>query len=161
MLGIGRNCPSGAIRVARNDGAATSDGLPVVNTVRVRENGPLAIEADLLIRGVAQASPRATLCRCGASKTKPFCDGSHVAAGFTATGEPAAKEFQALEMRNGPLNVEPTPNGSLKVTGNLEVVSGTGRTVNKVTQVWLCRCGQSKNKPYCDSSHKAAGFVAD
>ena len=161
VLGIGRNCPSGAIRVARNDGAATSDGLPVVNTVRVRENGPLAIEADLLIRGVAQASPRATLCRCGASKTKPFCDGSHVAAGFTATGEPEAKEFQALEMRNGPLNVEPTPNGSLKVTGNLEVVSGTGRTVNKVTQVWLCRCGQSKNKPYCDSSHKAAGFVAD
>ena len=77
VLGIGRNCPSGAIRVARNDGAATSDGLPVVNTVRVRENGPLAIEADLLIRGVAQASPRATLCRCGASKTKPFCDGSH------------------------------------------------------------------------------------
>lgn len=161
VLGIGRNCPSGAIRVARNDGAATSDGLPVVNTVRVRENGPLAIEADLLIRGVAQASPRATLCRCGASKTKPFCDGSHVAAGFTATGEPAAKEFQALEVRNGPLNVEPTPNGSLKVTGNLEVVSGTGRTVNKVTQVWLCRCGQSKNKPYCDSSHKAAGFVAE
>ena len=161
VLGIGRNCPSGAIRVARNDGAATSDGLPVVNTVRVRENGPLAIEADLLIRGVAQASPRATLCRCGASKTKPFCDGSHVAAGFTATGEPAAKEFQALEMRNGPLNVEPTPNGSLKVTGNLEVVSGTGRTVNKVTKVWLCRCGQSKNKPYCDSSHKAAGFVAE
>lgn len=161
VLGIGRNCPSGAIRVARNDGAATSDGLPVVNTVRVRENGPLAIEADLLIRGVAQASPRATLCRCGASKTKPFCDGSHVAAGFTATGEPEAKEFQALEMRNGPLNVEPTPNGSLKVTGNLEVVSGTGRTVNKVTQVWLCRCGQSKNKPYCDSSHKAAGFVAE
>ena len=161
VLGIGRNCPSGAIRVARNDGAATSDGLPEVNTVRVRENGPLAIEAALLIRGVVQASPRATLCRCGASKTKPFCDGSHVAAGFTATGEPAAKEFAALEARNGPLNVEPTPNGSLKVTGNLEVVSGTGRTVNKVTQVWLCRCGQSQNKPYCDSSHKAAGFVAE
>jgi CDGSH-type Zn-finger protein/uncharacterized Fe-S cluster protein YjdI len=161
VLAIGQNCPSGAIRVARNDAVASSDAPPVVNTVRVRENGPLAIEAELLIRGQPQASPRATLCRCGASKTKPFCDGSHTAAGFTATGEPAAKDFAALEVRNGSLNVEPTPNGSLKVTGNLEVVSGTGRTVNKVTQVWLCRCGQSQNKPYCDGSHKPAGFVAE
>jgi CDGSH-type Zn-finger protein/uncharacterized Fe-S cluster protein YjdI len=161
VLQIGRNCPSGAIRVARNDGADTSDAPPVVNTLRLRENGPLAIEAELQIAGVAQDSPRATLCRCGMSQTKPFCDGSHSAAGFTATGEPETKPSEALAARNGPVNVQPTPNGSLKVTGNLELVSGTGRTINRVTQVFLCRCGQSKNKPYCDGSHKAAGFVAD
>lgn len=155
------NCPSGAIRVERADGSATSDTPPVVNTVRLRENGPLAIEAELLIRGTAQASPRATLCRCGQSQNKPFCDGAHVAAGFTATGEPAASEFKVLAARNGPVNVEPQPNGSLKVTGNLELVSATGRTVNKVTQTWLCRCGRSARKPFCDGSHKAAGFVAD
>lgn len=154
-------CPSGAIRVARNDGTATSDTPPVVNTVRVRENGPLAVEAELQIAGQPQGSPRATLCRCGLSQNKPFCDGAHVAAGFTATGEPAAKEFAALEVRNGPLNVQPLPNGPLQVTGNLEVVTGTGRTVNKVTKTWLCRCGQSKTKPYCDGSHTAAGFQAD
>ncbi len=155
------NCPSGAIRVVRNDGSATSDAPPRVNTVRIRENGPLAFEAELSIRGERQASPRATLCRCGMSANKPFCDGAHTAAGFTATGEPAAKEFSPLEVRGGVLEVLPTPNGSLKVTGNLEVVSGTGRTVNKATTVFLCRCGQSRNKPYCDGSHKAAGFVAD
>jgi CDGSH-type Zn-finger protein len=38
------------------------------------------------------------------------------------------------------------------------VVTGTGKTVNRVTEVWLCRCGHSRNKPYCDGSHKAAGF---
>ncbi|MCA3557141.1 MAG: CDGSH iron-sulfur domain-containing protein, partial [Rhodobacter sp.] len=27
--------------------------------------------------------------------------------------------------------------------------------------LFLCRCGQSKTKPYCDGSHKAAGFQAD
>ncbi len=161
VLQIGRNCPSGAIRVARNDQAATSDEVPVVNTLRLRENGPLAIEAELQIAGVAQDSPRATLCRCGMSQTKPFCDGSHTAAGFVATGEPEAKPSEAIAARGGPVNLQPTPNGSLKVTGNLEIVSGTGRTVNRVTQTFLCRCGQSKNKPYCDGSHKAAGFVAD
>jgi CDGSH-type Zn-finger protein/uncharacterized Fe-S cluster protein YjdI len=161
VIRIGQNCPSGAIRVLRNSGAPGSDTPPVVNTLRIRENGPLAIEAELLIRGEPQPAPRATLCRCGASANKPFCDGSHTAAGFTATGEPVAKEFQPLEVRNGPLTVEPQPNGSLKVTGNLEIVTGTGKTINKVTQAWLCRCGQSKNKPYCDGSHKAAGFVAE
>jgi CDGSH-type Zn-finger protein/uncharacterized Fe-S cluster protein YjdI len=154
-------CPSGAIRVTYNDGSASSDSPPVVNTVRVRENGPLAIEAELQINGIAQPTPRATLCRCGQSRNKPFCDGAHAAPGFTATGEPVAKEFTALEVRNGPLNVQPQPNGSLMVTGNLEIVSGTGRTTDKVTKVWLCRCGHSKNKPYCDGSHKAAGFQAD
>ncbi len=158
---IGINCPSGAIRVVMNDGSATSDAPVLVNTVRVRENGPLAFEGALQLKGEALPNARATLCRCGQSKAKPWCDGSHTAAGFTATGEPAAKEFAALEVRDGPVNIEPQPNGSLKVTGNLEVVTGTGKTVNKTTAVWLCRCGESKNKPYCDGSHKAAGFVAE
>ena len=158
---VALSCPSGAIRVSRNDGAATSDTPPLVNTVRIRENGPLAIEAELQVRGDPQATPRATLCRCGHSAHKPFCDGAHVAAGFTATGEPAAKEFATLEVRNGPLNVQPLANGPLMVTGNLEIVSGTGRTLDKVTKTFLCRCGHSANKPYCDGSHKTAGFVAD
>ena len=133
----------------------------MVNTLRVRENGPLALEAPILLRGVALEGPRATLCRCGDSANKPFCDGSHTAAGFTATGEPAVKESQALALRDGAVDVQPLPNGPLKVVGNLEVVSGTGHTVNRVTQAFLCRCGHSANKPYCDGSHKAAGFEAE
>ena len=61
------------------------------NTLRIRENGPLALEAQIFLRGEALASPRATLCRCGASANKPFCDGSHVAAGFSASGEVVEK----------------------------------------------------------------------
>jgi CDGSH-type Zn-finger protein len=129
--------------------------------VRVRENGPLAVEAELQIKGVAQSNPRATLCRCGQSKNKPYCDGSHVAAGFVASGEPVTVAFKALAKRNGVLDVQPTPNGPLRVVGNFEVVSGTGRTCNKVDEAYFCRCGQSKNKPYCDGSHKAAGFQAN
>ncbi|MDH4450845.1 MAG: CDGSH iron-sulfur domain-containing protein [Rhodoferax sp.] len=164
LMHVAKACPSGAIRVVRNvpqaGEAAHSDAAPIVNTVRVRENGPLALEAELRVRGEQQASPRATLCRCGQSANKPYCDGAHVAAGFVATGEPATATFAALAQRNGPLDVQPTPNGPLRVVGNLEVVSGTGRTCNKVTETYLCRCGHSQNKPYCDGSHRAAGFIA-
>ena len=167
LIRMGQNCPSGAIRVTRNatadaaGDAVSSDDLPLVNTVRVRENGPLAFEAELQIRGQSEAAPRATLCRCGESKNKPYCDGSHVSTGFAATGEPATLAFDALAVRSGPLNIMPIPNGPLRVLGSLEVVSGTGRTCNKVDETYLCRCGQSRNKPYCDGSHKAAGFQAD
>lgn len=163
LMHVAKSCPSGAIRVVRNDastGEKNSDGAPIVNTVRVRQNGPLAIEAELLIHGEAQAAPRATLCRCGQSQNKPFCDSSHVGAAFDATGEPVTVPFKDLETRNGPVNVQPVPNGPLLVSGNLEMVSGTGRTFNKVTEAYLCRCGHSQNKPYCDGSHKTAGFIA-
>lgn len=121
LMQIAKSCPSGAIRVLRNAPAAeqapSSDDAPIVNSVRVRENGPLAIEAELLIGGAVQASPRATLCRCGQSQNKPFCDGSHSAAGFAATGEPATLAFEALEVRNGQVDVQPLPNGPLRIVG--------------------------------------------
>lgn len=160
VVRIGQNCPSGAISVSRTIGGS-SDGAPLVNTLRVRENGPLAIEAELHVKGLARENPRATLCRCGQSQNKPFCDGSHNAVHFSASGEPATAEFAALASRNGIVNVQPLPNGPLMVKGSLELVSGTGRTINKVTETYLCRCGHSQNKPYCDGSHKAAGFQAE
>lgn len=164
LFRIAKNCPSGAITVvchsANTADSSDSNEPPIVNTMRVRENGPLAVEAELLIAGQPQPNPRATLCRCGLSQNKPFCDGSHVAGAFVATGEPTTAPFTTLEVRNGPLDVQPLPNGPLRVVGNLELVSGTGRTCNKLIQTHLCRCGQSKNKPYCDGSHKIAGFEA-
>ena len=86
LVQVALNCPSGAIHVTRHDGGA-DEAAPEVNTITVRENGPLAINAEIVLAG-APIGTRATLCRCGASKNKPYCDGSHVAAAFTATGEP-------------------------------------------------------------------------
>jgi CDGSH-type Zn-finger protein/uncharacterized Fe-S cluster protein YjdI len=155
VLELARNCPSGAIRCTTLDGAEM-ESAPIVNTVRVRENGPLAFRGPVTIDGSDQGL-RVTLCRCGASKRKPYCDGSHAQAGFVATGEPAIIESAALAHRNGPLAIESKPDGPLRVTGNLEVITGTGKTVRKVTECSLCRCGQSKNKPYCDGSHRSLG----
>src|SRR5882757_4303922 len=92
-------CPSGAITYERTDGGA-QEAAPPVNVIRVRENGPLAIHADLRIGGTA-THLRATLCRCGASNNKPYCDGGHVAAHFTSSGEPPTQPSEPLAARNG------------------------------------------------------------
>jgi CDGSH-type Zn-finger protein/uncharacterized Fe-S cluster protein YjdI len=155
---VARQCPSGAITYDRKDGAPGEE-LPRVNTVRIRENGPLAFNAPLSIDGV-DAGLRATLCRCGLSKRKPFCDGSHAEGGFEASGEPPTRESEPLADRAGPLALRLVANGPLDVTGNLEILSGTGRTVDRVTCARLCRCGRSNTKPFCDYSHEAAGFRA-
>jgi CDGSH-type Zn-finger protein/uncharacterized Fe-S cluster protein YjdI len=156
LLYVALNCPSGAIRVSRGGANETN---PQVNTISVRENGPLAINAEIVLAG-APIGTRATLCRCGESKNKPYCDNSHGAAAFTATGEPTAAASVALAKRDGPLEITPYPNGPLGVAGPVEIISGTGHTVNRVERTALCRCGHSANKPYCDGAHAKVGFVA-
>ena len=131
-----------------------------MNTVRIWENGPLAFHARLDIAG-DQSSFRATLCRCGQSKNKPYCDHSHAEAGFAATGEPPSKETEPLAHGGGPLKVTPQKNGSLMVEGALEICAAGGRTISRTTKTWLCRCGHSANKPFCDGTHKKAGFATE
>lgn len=159
VVEVAHRCPSGAIRYERHDGGS-AESAPPVNTIRIRENGPYAVLAPIMLRGVDDGF-RATLCRCGQSARKPWCDGSHVAAGFVASGEPATGSADPLPSRDGPLAVTPLRNGPLHVVGNLEICAGTGRTVSRVTEARLCRCGQSRSKPFCDLSHVAAGFEAD
>lgn len=158
LMRVALNCPSGAIHVTRHDGGP-NEANPLVNTISVRENGPLAVHAEIVLSG-APIGTRATLCRCGESKNKPYCDNSHIAAAFTASGEPATKESAQLAKRDGPLEITPYPNGPLGVRGAVEIISGTGRTLDRAEGVALCRCGHSANKPYCDGTHKKVGFVA-
>jgi CDGSH-type Zn-finger protein len=170
---------------------------------------------------------RVSLCRCGGSKTKPFCDGTHRVNGFTdartaddrrnqRTGyvgasitvhdnraicahagfctdrlpsvfrmrqEPwidadgASAEDVIATVRRCPSgalsysvgNVEAaaenrqalvtvTDNGPYAVTGSIELIGvsfGDGASREHYT---LCRCGASKNKPFCDGSHWKIGF---
>jgi CDGSH-type Zn-finger protein len=157
LAAVARECPSGAVRYRRKDGHA-DEAPPQVNLMRVYENGPNAFRADMRIDGEA-IGYRATLCRCGASKNKPFCDGSHKAIGFEASGEPPTGEkTEMLAVRDGPLEISPQTDGPLMLRGNLEIMAGTGRMAARVTACRLCRCGHSQNKPFCDGSHVKAGF---
>src|SRR5580693_9676144 len=50
LMYVALNCPSEAIRVSRHDGGA-NEISPMVNTILVRENGPLAINAEMVVAG--------------------------------------------------------------------------------------------------------------
>ncbi len=154
---IAHVCVSGAIRYKRKDGQP-DEGPPPVNLVSVREGGPYAIRADIRLDGAPAGNYRYTLCRCGASKNKPFCDGSHHEVNFAASGEPPTGKADMLPVRDGPLAIDPLTDGPLQVRGNLEIISGTGRVVARVESARLCRCGASNTKPFCDGSHARVGF---
>ncbi len=59
--------------------------------IRCRENGSLVVEGPVEVVDylgnpypLPTNKPTIALCRCGASLTKPFCDGSHRQSGFVA-----------------------------------------------------------------------------
>ncbi|MBI1214179.1 MAG: hypothetical protein GC190_22170 [Alphaproteobacteria bacterium] len=159
IVRVAHNCPSGAITYERRDGGP-QESAPPVNVLRVRENGPYAFNADMEIEGQG-ACYRATLCRCGQSKRKPFCDNSHRGANFAASGEPVTTDSDPLPERGGRLKINPTTNGPLQINGSIEICSGTGRTVFRTESARLCRCGASATKPFCDGSHLTIGFRSD
>ena len=83
-------CPSGALLYRRLDGHAQEehDGPTTVTPMR---DGPLLVVGKIQVRredGTIETLPRATLCRCGHSEHKPFCDNHHLTVGFRAPGVP-------------------------------------------------------------------------
>ncbi len=186
-----------------------------------------------------QTSPNYALCRCGESKNKPFCDGSHSRISFdgteTADTQPTIDRQKVIEgeniegttirvksdhslcasagfcfnrfgnlrqmmpsasdvrIRNQVISmVERCPSGALTyeieidddtdtdyqviepdlptaigvitdgplwVTGGIRIERADGQPLEIRNRVTLCRCGHSKNKPFCDGTHKKIDFT--
>jgi len=195
-------------------------------TITVVKNGPYIVRGlehfrDLKGRDLP-AQPTMSLCRCGASKNKPYCDGSHTKIGFADEKDPnrVPREInewkgkriiivdnsdvccrdracvnnlpQVFEEENpdaatvkeiidtirkcpsGALTYkmggrhcqdfhrEPAitvaQNGPLKVVGGIRLQDEMQSQPACPEHYALCRCGQSKNKPFCDGSHLDVGF---
>ena len=205
--------------------------LPQINC---QDNGPLIVTglSDLKDADGKSIPTRSkiALCRCGASSTKPFCDGTHARIGFksendservpdrrkTYTGKKIAiHDNRALCVHAGVCVsslpsvwrlkqrpwidpdaadvahiidvIEQCPSGALsysiegeeaqepertpaiqvatdgpyKVTGDVQLVGQAWSAGAPRQRYTLCRCGASKNKPFCDGSHSEIGFKDD
>ena len=216
----------------------------VAPSVKIIENGPLRVTGAPLhrLRRVNNDAGRPidwqrgddvetaesfSLCRCGASENKPFCDGTHNSIGFngreTADRTPTAsrreryegpgivmtddktlcyhagfcvrehaKAWSLVEQAEDPEArallvdmIEKCPSGRLEyfeppdetpveraleqqvgivddgplwVRGGIPVQGSDGETYEVRNRVTLCRCGASKNKPFCDGEHSKIDF---
>ena len=55
--------------------------------------------------------------------------------------------------------ITPYPDGPLLLRGDVDLVATDGQAIERHRRtVALCRCGLSTIKPFCDGTHKAAGF---
>lgn len=86
-----RKCPSGALTYFLNE---TGQPMPIdqpnepgTQKIEVAPNGPYIVEGNISLKlpngEEVTRSKKTALCRCGASSSKPFCDGSHVKIDFS------------------------------------------------------------------------------
>ena len=143
----------------------------MANRIVVRKNGPLILKGQIRVLDTdgnqlaysedTEKDDHIFLCRCGASKNKPFCDGEHKRCGFEDAasindtkqediGEPS--DTLTVTVRKGAMCI--AKSGMI-----IENEDGTGTTTRD--KAALCRCGVSKNKPFCDGSHKQCHFDED
>jgi len=203
--------------------------------IEVIPHGPYLVSGEIAVHeatgALRKSTGTCTLCRCGGSRTKPFCDGTHARIGFDGTEsadhgliadrrrsyptpdgltiyddrtrcahfgqctnrlpsafgvseesfvDPAAAPPAALaRVTSGcpsgalafalpgsaepteahePPSIHPIVDGPYRARGGIQVVGADKRRYEIRERQTLCRCGQSRNKPFCDGSHWYAGF---
>jgi CDGSH-type Zn-finger protein len=213
------------IKVTKNGPYIVSGGLPIQKQVIIADSDGTATEWQQSTKYPPQKIY--SLCRCGQSKNKPFCDGTHAKVDFDGTETAGAeaylnqpKEIDGQELKLADIEdlcasarfchraggiwklvpasddpekkriaIEETcdcpsgrlliwdkqarkiiePNfaksigliedpamgvsGPIWVRGRVPVEAADGKTYLVRNRLTLCRCGKSKNKPFCDSSH--------
>jgi CDGSH-type Zn-finger protein/uncharacterized Fe-S cluster protein YjdI len=155
-------CPTGALHYARTDGVPP-EVAPATNSVRVTRNGPLYLHGDIELLdesgALRLADTRVALCRCGGSANRPLCDGSHLEMDFRDSA--ALRDESAVQDPGAPggkLRVRPQPDGPLQLDGPFSLTGAERGVALSGTGARLCRCGHSRNKPFCDGSHERAEF---
>jgi CDGSH-type Zn-finger protein/uncharacterized Fe-S cluster protein YjdI len=160
LVQVVARCPTGALSARTAEGQAL-EPAPESNVATVQPAGPIYLRGRITVPGGDHATlveyTRVALCRCGASANKPFCDGSHARTGFADPGACVNTPASLAAAPTGSVKVNPITNGPLMIEGLVEFQATDGtRFVSE--KVWLCRCGHSGNKPFCDSTHKRIGF---
>jgi CDGSH-type Zn-finger protein len=132
-------------------------------TITIRPNGPYRVEGEVPLEAPDgtpyELKPAYSLCRCGKSANKPYCDKTHQECGFVGAevADPSLPGSSAEAMEETSL-VRVVRDGPYEVFGAPTLTYSDGRICEQRAYYRLCRCGASKSKPFCDDSHVQAGF---
>ena len=151
------HCPSGALTYKFLAPGSPREKPDREATCRIQPNGPLHFRGDMHLfaedRSLTGSETRLALCRCGHSKNKPHCDNQCREQGFQDLGQIPVNSRDPRPNFQTHLQIRPIKNGPLEVEGNLTVLDEYSNWQTQEDKTRLCRCGQSRNKPYCDNSH--------
>ena len=140
--------------------------MPEINkgTITIRPDGPYRVEGGVPLQApdgtLYELKPAYSLCRCGQSANKPYCDGTHKECGFAGmeSADPAARTAGIGTEVETDSVIRVVRDGPYEVVGAPTLTYSDGRVAETRTLYRLCRCGASKNKPFCDDSHLQVGF---
>ena len=150
-------CPTGALQYSRLDGGP-EEAVPEENIIRILPNGPYYFHGNVELQDET-GNPfarglRFALCRCGATQNAPACDNSHFRIMFSAPVTLQGTESSGKNPKRAALlSVKMQPQGPLRLTGPVTLITEDGTRQQREGRTLLCSCGLSKNKPFCDGSH--------
>jgi CDGSH-type Zn-finger protein len=136
------------------------------NSIMVRPDGPLICkgDADITLQdadaNIILKDKEFALCRCGLSKNKPFCDGTHKTKELKMTQVFNDERKEDITGIVGDLIITVNTNAMYSTKGPVTIFSRDGLSKTTRTKAALCRCGFSEKKPFCDAKHKECGFIA-
>jgi len=128
--------------------------LDVANELLVTPGGPMKMTGNITLiseDGSVTHSNSLSVCRCGASKTKPFCDDQHLEVEFFDGGVVSQLSDWMPVTRPQTITVTVVKNGPLKFRGYLRIYNKRGQECITMSGA-LCRCGKSSKKPFCDNN---------
>ena len=134
-------------------------------TITIRPDGPYRVEGGVPLEGPDgtpfELKPAYSLCRCGKSSNKPYCDATHKECGFVGAETADPGSFGEPAVDGGELEasvIRVVRDGPYEVFGAPTLMYSDGRICEERSFYRLCRCGASKSKPFCDDSHLEVGF---
>ena len=140
-----------------NDGGGSQKN----GSIKITGTGPYMVRGGLPLQSggtAVETRPNYALCRCGLSAKKPFCDGSHSRGAFDGKeAAPPPADAQGGANPAADAGIEVLQAGPLCVRGNVPLTGAEGGEYPADPEMYLCRCGLSANKPFCDGSHNGSG----
>jgi len=149
-------CPGSALTYRSTNNQIPAETVPDTNEASFSPRSPLYLRGNFTLKDEGELT-RVTLCRCGASKNKPFCDGAHFKIKFKGAATAEVDEVEVCET-SGPVKLTPIENGPIAFSGKLVFKSRSGQVQYCREKGAICRCGASEIKPFCDGKHREIDF---